>query len=72
MINGIRFVLFFVALAGLIWMVANVIDAWRHERGRRLRRPFLLRLRFIANKPAATNHASKVPPCQILKFSTRK
>jgi hypothetical protein len=70
--NGLRVVLFFVALAGLLWMVANVIEAWRYERGRRPRRPFLLRLRFITDKPPATNHASKVPPCQILKFSTRK
>jgi hypothetical protein len=71
--NGLRFVLLFVALAGLLWNVANVLEARRYLRRVRTRnQPWLaVRIRFI-NQPLTTKHASKVQPCQILKFSTRK
>lgn len=60
-----------IGVLALVWNLASALEAWRYLRRRPVpRRPFALRIRFIRNQ--STDHASKVQPCQILKFSTRK
>lgn len=41
-----------LVLAGLMWTVGNVVEAWRYERQQQVRPPFRLRIVYRRARPS--------------------